>query len=44
MLNVLAPGKNGLVTLPELLAGQQPPHSQDQRAMNSGLVQGAPDL
>ena len=44
VLNVLAPGENGLVTLPELLAGQQPPHSQDQRAMYSDLLQVAPHL
>jgi acyl-homoserine lactone acylase PvdQ len=44
VLNVLAPGENGLVTLPELRAGQQPPHSQDQRSMYSDLLQVAPHL
>ncbi len=44
VFNVLAPGENGLVTLPELLSGQQPPHSQDQRAMYSDLLRVAPHL
>jgi acyl-homoserine lactone acylase PvdQ len=44
VLNVLAPGENGLVTLPELLTGQQPPHSQDQRGMYAGLLQVAPHV
>ena len=44
LLNVLTPGENGLVTLPELLTGQQPPHSQDQRTMYASLLQVAPHV